>query len=49
MKGRGPMFRARRGKQGMGAWGAEEHARHNAGQKPRKRGMAKQLRRGGID
>lgn len=45
------MFRARRGKQGMGAWGAEEHARHEKGLKlsRKKSRFAKQLRRGGID
>ena len=47
MKG-GWKFKLRRGK-GIGAWGAEEHARHNAGQKPRKRAISKQLRRGGIN
>ena len=28
-------FRANRGKQGFGAWGADEHLRHNKGLSPK--------------
>ena len=37
--------------QGMGAWGPEEHARHEKGLKlsRKKSRFARQLRKGGID
>lgn len=46
----GPAFRARRGKQGIGAWDAEQHHAHNLNRKmPKGNGkMRRRIARGGF-
>ena len=42
-------FRARKGKQGIGGWTAEDHARHMQGLRPRRGGkFAAQINKGGF-